>query len=86
MKAHALSLFFVLAAVPAFAETPAPMSAATILGADVKGPNWTVAESVRSDGFVRLYTVETPYGSFQVNGQRRMEQRLNELRALSALE
>ncbi len=86
MKAHALSLLFVLAAAPAFAETPAPMSAATILGTDVKGPNWTVAESVRSDGFVRLYTVETPYGSFQVNGQRRMEQRLNELRALSALE
>lgn len=86
MKTQALSLFFILAAAPAFAETPAPMSAEKILGADVKGPNWTVADSVRSDGFVRLYTVETPYGSFQVNGQRRMEQRLNELRALSALE
>ncbi|MFM9863054.1 MAG: hypothetical protein ACKVRO_05560 [Micropepsaceae bacterium] len=86
MKTRSLSLLFLLATAPAFAETPAPMSAATLLGPDVKGPNWTVAESVRSDGFVRLYTVETPYGSFQVNGQRRMEQRLNELRALSALE
>jgi hypothetical protein len=86
MKTRSLSLFFVLGIAPAFAETPAPMSAATLLGPDVKGANWTVAESVRSDGFVRLYTVETPYGNFQVNGQRRMEQRLNELRALSALE
>ncbi len=86
MKTSAVSLLFVFAATSALAETPTPMSAAQLLGADVKGPNWTVAEGVRSDGFVRLYAVETPYGGFQVNGQRRMEQRLNELRALSALE
>jgi hypothetical protein len=86
MKTHALSLLLVLAAAPVLAETPAPMSATQLLGDNVKGPNWTVAEIVRSDGFVRLYTVETPYGSFQVNGQRRMEQRLNELRALHTLE
>ena len=86
MKTRALSLIFVLASGAALAETPAPISATNVLGADVKGPNWTVADAVRSDGFVRLYTVETPYGNFQVNGQRRMEQRLNELRALAALE
>lgn len=86
MKTSALTLLFVAVATGAAAETPAPMSASQLLGADVKGPNWTVSETVRSDGFVRLYTVETPYGNFQVNGQRRMEQRLNELRALHALE
>jgi hypothetical protein len=86
MKTRTISLIFALTASAAIAETPKPMSAAQLLGSDVKGPNWTVAETVRSDGFVRLFTVETPYGSFQVNGQRRMEQRLNELRALSTLE
>jgi hypothetical protein len=68
------------------AETPANQSAGTLLGTNVKGPNWTVADTVRSDGFVRMYTVETPYGGFQVNGQRRMSERLHELRALHALE
>ncbi len=86
MKTRALILISALAASVALAETPAPKSATLLLGADVKGPNWTVTETVRSDGFVRLYTVETPYGGFQVNGQRRMEQRLNELRALGSLE
>lgn len=86
MKTRILSLIFAFAASTALAEAPKPMSAAQLLGADVKGPNWAVAEIVRSDGFVRLFTVETPYGSFQVNGHRRMEQRLNELRALATLE
>lgn len=67
-------------------ETPPEYKAASVLGADVKGPNWTVEPAIRSDGFVHLYAVETPYGKFQVNGHRRMEERLQELRALSVLE
>ncbi len=77
----------VLAGAPARATEAAPeASAAALLGADVKGDNWTVAPVVRSDGFLRLYDVQTPYGKFQVNGQRRMNERLQELRALSTLE
>ena len=83
-------LYVVVLAVAATAlpavETPPELTASSVLGQDVKGPNWTVAPSVRSDGFVRLYAVETPYGKFQVNGHRRMEERLQELRALSLLE
>lgn len=68
------------------AEPPPEMTAASTLGTDAKGANWTVAPTVRSDGFVRLYAVETPYGEFQVNGHRRMSERLQELRALKMLE
>lgn len=82
----ALSAFLVVAPI-SFAAEPAPeTSASTILGNDTKGTNWTVAPTVRSDGFVRLFAVETPYGDFQVNGHRRMNERLQELRALKALE
>ena len=68
------------------AEQPPETTAASVLGADTKGENWTVAPTVRSDGFVRLFAVTTPYGDFQVNGHRRMNERLQELRALKVLE
>jgi hypothetical protein len=67
-------------------ESPIQGNAQALLGADVKGENWTVAPLVESDGFIRLYTIETPYGTFQVDGQRRMNERLDELRALQVLE
>ena len=82
-----LALAALLIATPAIAaEKPPEATAKAILGDDVKGKNWTVAPTVHSDGFVDLFAVESPYGDFQVNGQRRMNQRLQELRALTALE
>lgn len=78
----------VLAGAHARAATqPAPQaSAATLLGADAKGDNWTVDPVVKSDGFLWIFAVKTPYGDFQVNGLRRMKERAAELRALAALE
>jgi hypothetical protein len=82
---------FALAAIaslsaPAFAAEKAPEAEAkTLLAANAKGDTWTVAPAVRSDGFVRLFEVETPYGKFQVNGLRRMDERIQELRALQTL-
>lgn len=74
-------------ATPAFAAEPPPETDAnTVLDTNAKGDTWTVAPAVRSDGFVRLFAVQTPYGDFQVNGQRRMDERIQELRALQALE
>ena len=67
-------------------ETAPDVTAASLLGADVKGENWEVASAVHSDGFLRIFSVKTPYGDFQVNGVRRMKERINELRALSVLE
>ena len=67
-------------------ETAVDTSANSLLGADVKGNNWTVDPTVHSDGFLRLFDVKTPYGDFQVNGRRRMSERLQELRALQTLD
>jgi hypothetical protein len=41
---------------------------------------------VQSDGFVWVFTVNTSYGAFQVNGLRRMKDRAQELCALALLE
>ena len=77
----------VLSATVALAIEPAPTAtASSLLGADVKGANWTVNDPVKSDGFARIFSFTTPYGDFNVNGQRRMVQRLQELRAITALE
>ena len=86
MKLAAAAAIAVLAVTAPAAEAPPAFQASNLLGTDAKGPNWTVSPEVRSDGFVRLYTVETPYGKFQVNGHRRMQDRLQELRALAILE
>ncbi|MCE9523379.1 MAG: hypothetical protein K8S25_13230 [Alphaproteobacteria bacterium] len=82
----ALATLIVIAPVAHSAEIAPEVPAQSILGGDTKGANWTVAPTVRSDGFVRLFALETPYGDFQVNGQRRMSERLQELRALKSLE
>jgi hypothetical protein len=86
MKIAAAAAIAVLAVTAPTAEKPPAFQAVSVLGTDAKGPNWTVSPEVRSDGFVRLYTVETTYGKFQVNGHRRMQDRLQELRALAVLE
>jgi hypothetical protein len=67
-------------------ETAPDVTAASLLGDEVKGENWEVASAVHSDGFLRIFSVKTSYGDFQVNGVRRMKERLQELRALGVLE
>lgn len=79
--------FAAAAAAPsALVETAGEVPAMTVLGAKVKGQNWTITGNVRGDGFAKIYAFETPYGHFQVNGERRMNERLQELTALQALE
>ena len=85
MASGLLAVFLV--STPASAIELAPDANATsLLGADVQGDNWTVAPLVHSDGFVWIFSVKTPYGDFQVNGLRRMKDRVQELRALQLLE
>ena len=67
-------------------ELAPEVSADSLLGADVRGDNWTVAPIVHSDGFVWIFSVHTSYGDFQVNGLQRMKDRVQELRALGVLE
>ncbi|MBI3678443.1 MAG: hypothetical protein HY243_17680 [Proteobacteria bacterium] len=81
----AFAAFLVLEPASA-TEAPVQRDAHALLGADAKGDNWTVAPIVASDGFVRIYSLDTPYGTFQVSSQRRLDERLHELRALQTLE
>lgn len=86
-KIAAATLIATLLAGPAAAIEQAPRaSASALLGANAQGDNWTVGQTVQSDGFVWIFTVNTSYGAFQVNGLRRMKDRAQELRALALLE
>lgn len=86
VAAAALAFAAAASAPSALVETAGEVPAVTVLGKNVKGQNWTITGNVRGDGFAKIYAFETPYGHFQVNGERRMNERLQELKALQALE
>jgi hypothetical protein len=76
-----------LTAAPAHAVEQVPeVSAESLLGPNITGRKWAIAPGVRSDGIIWIFTVKTSYGDFQVNGLRRMKERMQELRALERLE
>ena len=56
-------------ASPAVAfEAPPVGTVAPFLAAAARGPSYTINASVPSDGFLRVFTFETPYGRFEVPG------------------
>ena len=87
-----LSLCVAIAATPFVAlsagafDTAGEANADAVLGADVMGDNWTVDPTVHSDGYLLLFDINTPSGEFQVNGKRRMSERVQEMRALHTLD
>ena len=82
----ALLLTLLVAAPAAAIETVPEISAQSLLGPDLTGRKWAVAPTVRSDGIIWIFTVKSSYGDFQVNGLRRMKERMQELRGLETLE
>ncbi len=74
------------AGIAATVETPKTESAQIFLGPAVIGSNYKVKPRVRSDGLMRLFDVETPYGNFQFAGVEFTKMRLRELDAVAALE
>ncbi|MEA3026042.1 MAG: hypothetical protein QOF91_1327 [Alphaproteobacteria bacterium] len=74
------------AVAPAALESPKPAPAAKFLGAAVRGSNYAVRPIARSDGIMRIFEVETPYGAFQFDGVEFTKMRLQELNAVAALE
>ncbi len=81
----------VLLLAPAAAQTPqveAPPSfnAAQIPGINRVGDNYTLRTPVKSDGILRVYVLTTPYGEITVQGDEMLRMRINELKALAALE
>jgi len=67
-------------------EVPKEASATTFLGALTEGENYHITSGVRSDGFMRVFIVDTSYGQYQVIGIDLTKAFIQELKALSALE
>jgi len=67
-------------------ELPKPQPAEKYLGKAVTGSNYTVRPMVRSDGVMRIFDVDTPYGKYAFDGVEFTKLRLHELDAVAALE
>lgn len=67
-------------------ELPKPEPAEKFLGNDVVGENYKVKPMVRSDGVMRIFDVDTPYGEFAFDGIEFAKLRLHELKATAAIE
>ena len=52
----------------------------------LSGQNYTVRETVKSDGLVNVYEVDTQYGNIKVESTVLLLKRINELRALVKIE
>lgn len=57
-----------------------------IAGIQAKGPNYSIVNPVRSDGFLRDYSVKSPYGDFRVSSDAMMQVRQRELAAIIELD
>jgi hypothetical protein len=67
-------------------EAPKPKAVEIFLGTAATGSNFTVKPVVRSDGVMRIFDVDTPYGEFAFDGVEFTKLRLHELAAVAALE
>lgn len=88
-RALRLSLLGLVLATGAFAadiENPPVFKASAVLGAAVQGPGYRIEDRVGSDGYLRIYDVETSWGTLAVHGDAMMQMRLKEIGALNAME
>jgi hypothetical protein len=67
-------------------ELPKPQPVEKYLGKAATGSNYTVKPIVRSDGVMRIFDVDTPYGKYAFDGVEFTKLRLHELDAVAALE
>lgn len=67
-------------------EVGGNVSATKILpAAALKGPHYTIADKVVSDGFLYTYTVESDFGTFRPTGNYALQKVLSEIRVIAAL-
>ena len=71
---------------PSGLEAPKPAPAERYLGAAMRSPNYTVGPSARSDGIMRIFHVDTSYGTYDFDGVEFTKLRLREIEATAALE
>src|SRR5262245_4828963 len=67
-------------------ELPKPQPVEKYLGKSAAGANYTVQPLVRSDGVMRIFDVDTPFGQFAFDGVEFAKLRIHELDAIAALE
>jgi hypothetical protein len=68
-------------------ESPPAMFASELLPPEVRtSPHHRVRDEVATDGFFRIYHVESDFGAFDVAGDIAVRQRVQEVHALAALE
>jgi hypothetical protein len=79
-------VFVTVRAIAAQIEEPSTASAAAILGSPLRGANYESGNAVRSDGFLYIFSLNTTYGSYQIEGRDMLKMRLHELGAITALE
>jgi hypothetical protein len=75
-----------LSSAAAALELPKPEPVEIYLGKAATGTNYTVKPIVRSDGVMRIFDVDTPYGQFTFDGVEFAKLRLHELDAVAAIE
>jgi hypothetical protein len=75
------------AQAPSGYETEPVLNAKDLAADDVlKGPHFSVDPKVPVRGFIERFTIHSPYGTFQANGQRMLPIRVNEVEALAKLD
>ncbi len=68
-------------------ESPPSFAAADVLSPEIlKGPHYTVEQTVENDGVLNRYRVETPQGLLTVDSTDRLMIRLQEVEALQRME
>lgn len=74
-----------LSADPVY-EKPGTLKASETLEPKLrKGPNHEVVESIRNDGLLNSYEVDTPYGMFRVTGDSALKVLIHELSAITEM-
>jgi hypothetical protein len=86
-KSLAGACLLLAAAIPPALSEPAPsFDPSRIPGIKASGPNYSIVNPVRSDGFLRIYSVRSPYGDFGVTSDAMMQVRQRELAAILELD
>ena len=70
-----------------FQKTPITLKASEALPQQwLKGPNYTIKETITNDGVVSIYELDTTYGPVAVESTVLLLKRINELRAIHKME
>jgi len=81
------TVFVSMAESQSFQNTPIILRASEVLPMELlSGPNYTVRETVRNDGMVNIYEMDTPYGPLKVESTALLMKRISELKALAKIE